>query len=320
MNGPSMYKSLSTVITPMRLPAYAAGWPAVACASLGVDRFIQYLKKFYNHSTVNIFEADESESGRLFYNHDYSSLNFKCKKGSANDFFKEIGEGSKKGIYVGATSVEVAFPGLLAHNSHEFSDEDTLKSIWMCNRIKVACHFDAPYNFAVCLSGKRRFTLFHPSQIKNLYPGPVDFTPAGQIVSLVNFDDPDFDRYPNFKNALESATVIELEAGDAIYIPSMWWHHVESLDDFNVLLNFWWRNSPKYIPSGMDALLHAMLAIRGLNQEERECWRHLFEYYIFSDAEQSVAHLPSHIVGILNSFDPIQAKRIRAILSNRINV
>jgi hypothetical protein len=35
--------------------------------------------------------------------------------------------------------------------------------------------------------------------------------------------------------------MVELEPGDALHIPSMWYHHVEGLEPFNMLVNYWWR-------------------------------------------------------------------------------
>src|SRR5206468_367295 len=83
---------------------------------------------------------------------------------------------------------------------------------------------------------ERRFTLFPPEQLQNLYVGPLDFNPAGQAISLVDHAAPDLERFPRYAEALQHAQVAELEAGDAIFIPSMWWHAVEALAPFNALV------------------------------------------------------------------------------------
>ena len=88
--------------------------------------------------------------------------------------------------------------------------------------------------------------------------GPIDFTPAGQSISLVDFANPDYEAYPKFREALKAAQVVELEPGDAILIPSMWWHHVESLDDMNILINYWWRNTPAYMSTPVNVLQHGL--------------------------------------------------------------
>lgn len=98
--------------------------------------------------------------------------------------------------------------------------------------------------------------------MENLYPGPLDFNPAGQQISLVDFANPDFEKFPRFRKAMAAGQVANLEPGDALFIPSMWWHHMEGLGTFNVLVNYWWRNVPKFMGPAMNVLKHAMLSIR----------------------------------------------------------
>jgi hypothetical protein len=74
-------------------------------------------------------------------------------------------------------------------------------SIWIGNRTIASCHYDAPNNLACCAIGRRRFTLFPPEQIFNLYPGPLDATPGGQAVSVVEFANPDLEKYPRFSRS-----------------------------------------------------------------------------------------------------------------------
>jgi hypothetical protein len=42
---------------------------------------------------------------------------------------------------------------------------------------------------------------------------------------------------------LEVAQEVELVPGDALFIPRDWYHHVEALERFNVLVNYWWDSS-----------------------------------------------------------------------------
>ena len=102
--------------------------------------------------------------------------------------------------------------------------------IWIGNRVKVQTHFDLLDNIACVVGGRRRFTLFPPEQVPNLYIGPLDFTPSGTPMSMVPLTNPDFARYPRFAEALPPRSRRELEPGDALYIPYGWWHHVEVVD------------------------------------------------------------------------------------------
>ena len=93
-------------------------------------------------------------------------------------------------------------------------------------------------NIACCAVGARRFTLFPPDQVANLYPGPLEPTPGGQVVSHGRFPRARSRPLPRFAEALAAAQVAELEPGDALIYPALWWHHVEALSDFNVMVNY----------------------------------------------------------------------------------
>lgn len=167
------------------------------------------------------------------------------------------------------------------------------------------------------VAGRRRFTLFPPDQLANLYIGPLDLTPAGQPVSLVDIAAPDLQRFPRYAQALDHALVAELAPGDALFIPSMWWHHVEALESFNVLVNFWWRQSPAYMDSPMNALMLALLTIRDLPAEQRATWQEVFRHYVFESDESTAAHLPDAARGVLAPMDDASARSLRARLLQR---
>ncbi|WP_193432800.1 cupin-like domain-containing protein, partial [Microbulbifer mangrovi] len=128
---------------------------------------------------------------------------------------------------------------------------------------------------------------------------------------------PDFERFPRFREALASAQLAELEAGDALYIPGMWWHHVESLDTLNVLYTHWWRDSAPYLGRPTNALLHAMLGLRDLPQHQRKAWRALFDYYVFDTDAGSAEHIESAARGIQEQPLSLEkAMQLRAKLQN----
>jgi hypothetical protein len=161
--------------------------------------------------------------------------------------------------------------------------------------------------------------VFPPEQFRNLYIGPLENTPAGRAVSLVDFHDPDLAAFPRFAEALAHARIAELEPGDAIYIPSMWWHHVEGLEVFNVLVNYWWRDTPGFLGQPQDALNHAIWALRDLPQEERAFWRQLFDHYVFENPPEVAEHIPEPARGILAPLTAETASRIRTFLLRTLN-
>jgi len=110
-----------------------------------------------------------------------------------------------------------------------------------------------------------------------------------------------------------------LEPGDAIFMPSQWWHHVQGLEPFNVLVNYWWSSVPAYVPSPMQALYHALWTIRDRPEREKQAWREVFDYYVFGPADQAGAHLPPAARHVLGPVDEAMARQLRAMLMAKLN-
>lgn len=283
----------------------------------------EYIKRFYGGDKLTVFTVPAAEHGRVGYHDDLSGFNF--ERGSANldDVLDRILIGLDKtdaeAVYVGSTLLDRWFPGFRGENDLHMGDRNLLASIWLGNRTRVSAHFDVADNIACCVAGRRRFTLFPPEQLENLYVGPWDNTPAGQAISLVDFANPDFEKFPRFEKALDAAVTVTLEPGDALFLPSMWWHHVEGLDGFNVLVNYWWRNTPAFMGSPLNALKQAMLSLYGLPPEQRAAWRKIFEYYVFDQSADALDHIPEAARGMLQPDNDLIARQLRADLLNQLN-
>ena len=167
--------------------------------------------------------------------------------------------------------------------------------------------------------GRRRFTLFPPAQVENLYPGPLEPTPGGQVVSMFDMNSPDFERFPRAAMALEEGEVAELDAGDVLVYPAMWWHQVEALDDFNVMINYWWNPVPAFVDDPMNTLLHALLSLRDRPDNEKMAWRSFFDFYVFGEPDRPREHLPEHTHGALAPMNEVSARRLRAKLIKKFN-
>src|SRR5690606_9116329 len=131
------------------------------------------------------------------------------------------------GIYAGAVATATHAPRFDAEHPFPLAagQPRVETRIWLGNATQVATHFDLSDNFAVVALGRRRFTLFPPEATANLYVGPLNVTLAGQPVSMVDPLAPDPERYPRYAAARELALIAELEPGDALFIPTLWWHH-----------------------------------------------------------------------------------------------
>jgi len=310
---------------PVVLRGIARDWALVQAGLHSTQEAMTYLRSFDGGVPVPYSFGGPEIDGRPFYNADFTQLNVEVRRGLLTQLLDEIADTldapRPPTYYVASLLIDRALPGFAQHNDAGLAGQgiDASASIWIGNRVTASCHFDTPDNLACCAVGRRRFTLFPPEQIDNLYPGPLEPTPGGQVVSVVDIDRPDFARHPRFRDALASARTAVLEPGDAIFIPSMWWHHVRSLEPFNVLVNYWWRSSPNFLPSPLPALQHAMWALRDLPDREKQAWATIFQYYVFGPGERAGQHLPDAARGELAPFDETQARRTRAQLLARLN-
>lgn len=308
---------------PVVLRGLIRDWPAVRECSASVSAAAGYLSKFWTNAPVTAYIGKASINGRFSYNEDFTGFNFDRGKAPLARILDKLAESAREDrlatIYVGSTPVDGWLPGFRADNDVALPVGDPLASFWLGNQTRISAHFDFPDNLACVVAGTRRFTLLPPDQIGNLYVGPLDPTPSGQAISLVDFNDPDLTRHPRFREALKEARSAVLCPGDAIRIPSMWWHHIESLADFNLLINYWWCTTPASMGSPTDALMHAILSLRDLPERQREAWRGLFNHYVFDADEEVYRHIPERGRGCLSTLDESGAKRLRALLLNRLN-
>jgi len=302
---------------PFIVRGLVADWPLVQAGRSSGAEARAYVLQHARDVPFTASIGEPKAGGRLFYD-DKMEMNFRIARLGLAEIFKGIDDVEAKedapAIYLASVDLHDFFTGLHEANHVDLGDRNCLASIWMGTRTRIAAHNDFPNNLACVAVGKRRFTLFPPDQFRNLYLGPVDNTPAGRAVSMVDFQSPDFDAHPRFREALRHAQVAELEPGDALYIPTMWWHHVEALSDFNVLINYWWRETPKWLGQPQDALTHAMLTVRDLPAGEKRIWRDLFDYYVFDNDDEVVAHIPPHGRSVLAPLTAESAGRIRAFL------
>ena len=318
-----LFACVSELDGPCVFRGAAAGWPLVQKSRSSVEDIADYLLGFYEDKPVTVFSTDEPIGGRIFYTDQLERVNFNQSKRQLDAVLGELAELASKDeaptLYVGSTSIDHYLPGLSEENSLPYGDLQATVRIWIGNQTTVAPHYDAMENIACVCAGQRRFTLFPPEQIENLYVGPIDFTPAGQSISLVDLDNPDLERFPKFEEAAKHATTVVMEPGDAIYIPAMWWHHVQGLDGFNILINHWWQAVPEHMGPPLDALLHALMNIRDLPEPQRQAWRVFFDHYVFGDKENAAAHIPEQRRGVLGEINSDLARQLRAMLRNKLN-
>jgi len=313
-------------VKPVVLRGLVSHWPATQHGRTSAQAIIDYLRRLDNGTLVNAILMPPEADGRLGYNTAMSGFNFARNRVTLSSVGEQILRYSAftraPAVAAQAARIEECLPGFVAENPMPLLDPTVRPRLWLGSTLTTPAHVDETHNIACVVSGRRRFTLFPPEQIANLYIGPVDFTPTGAPIALPSLTEPDFERFPRLRLALQHAQVAELEPGDALYIPALWWHQVESLSSCNVLVNYWWHPiageavgaSPVF-----DCLLHCMLTLRRMPPEVRAGWRAAFEHYIFGPDAPLSDHIPPERRGVLGEITPELAQRIRAHLLGRVN-
>ena len=302
---------------PLVIRGLCRDWPMVAWSRQSDTAFAQGLAKLDNGREVDALLMPAGEGGVIGYNAAVDGFNYAHHRVSITQSLQRLATYSRQenppGLAVQSALLSRCLPGLLEDHAVPFIDKAIEPRIWIGNKVTTPAHFDEYHNIACVVCGVRRFTLFAPEQVRNLYIGPLDFAPTGAAIGMARLDRPDDPRFPRLKDALAEAQVAELHPGDAIYIPPMWWHHVESLEQINALVNYWW----KPVPAGAEApatalgcLMHCILVFRALPPAERAAWKDMLDHYVFGD-EDPAAHIPAGRRGILGALTPEQLAEFR---------
>lgn len=302
---------------PAVLRCLVAAWPAVAEGRKSPQATVDYLLGLDQGSPLPLLTAPPAVQGRFFYGNDMRSPNFERRTAplaaGLHALLAQLANPDPPAIFMEAARVPDCLPTFTKFHRLELLDASIEPRIWIGNAVTVQTHYDLYSNIACVIAGRRRFTLFPPEQLPNLYPGPMDVTLAGVPVSMVRLEGPDYIRYPRFRTALEHAQVVELEPGDALFIPYGWWHRVESLAALNALVNYWWNDAAPTL-SPKDSLLHALFALRELPPEQRAVWRNLFDYYVFQTSGDPLGHLPPGLRGLMGERGEQALREVRKLL------
>lgn len=297
-------------------------WPLVQKAVMSPAELIRYLLQYDTQSEVEIFTAAPELGGHFLYEKNIKSFNFQKAKvpfgQCLGELLNNLDNESSPTLYMGSTVANKCAPGLMTQNLCHLVAPETQPRLWIGNATLVQPHFDVSSNLAIVVGGRRKFTLFPPAQIDNLYIGPLDVTPAGQPMSIVSLLNPDLEKYPRYQFALEASMTAILEPGDAIFIPPLWWHGVQALDRFNMLVNYWWQHTGYGKDSAYDAMVHGMLAIRSLPEADRQAWSHYFKHYIFQGNGHPLKNFPSAAHGVLSEMSPALYQVMRSYLLKKL--
>lgn len=292
---------------PAILKDFFSFWPAVQKARDSDSVFFRYMSSMDSGVQLDTLLLAPETCGRIFYKDGLTGFNFEKRHYPLSAILSQLMKTctDPKAVRIAAQSALVSecLPGFMLENLNPLLPQSVIPRIWLGNKVLVPAHFDDAENLACVIAGTRTFTLFPPEQVCNMYIGPLDYAPTGTPISLVDFTAPDLQRYPKAQYALDQALVAELEAGDALYIPSLWWHQVESTGDINMLCNYWWGGSIGTADSRASpfaSLLHSLLSFRHLPEPQRKAWQVMFNHFLFQQDAESFAHIPEDKRGILS--------------------
>ncbi|MDZ4307832.1 cupin-like domain-containing protein [Allopontixanthobacter sp.] len=308
---------------PVLVRGLVADWPIVAAALGGSEKLAARLSANASDAQLSYASGDPEFLGRFHYTADGRQLNFTRHQASLGQFLQILLDEMKgdlpRSLAAQAMPVHLCIPGFAHVHTMPLISPLVMPRMWICNRTEVAAHNDELENLACVVAGRRRFTLFPPEAIGDLYLGPYELTPGGTPISMVHVSAPDLIRYPRYAKAAKVALVTEMEPGDVLYIPYHWYHHVGALDPINILVNYWWDPARQDLGSPWDALLHGIIALRELPPDQRRAWKAVFDHYVFLTNGDPGEHLAPEMRGVLAQSDPAATARLKRDLINNLS-
>jgi hypothetical protein len=306
LEGPEQF--LREVVEPCRpvvLRGLVKDWPIVEAGRLSPSAVRDHLKPLAAGGDIEAFFGPPAIAGKYFYTEDLKGFNFERRRMSfaaaLESIVSSVGAPGSPSMYVGSVPAQDFLPGFAALNPMPLLNPRIGPRVWIGHAANVSSHYDTVDNLACVAVGTRRFTLFAPQLIDKLYVGPIDNTMAGQPVSLAASSAPDKNRFPLFEEIKDQSLIAELQPGDALYLPKLWWHKVESTAPFNVLVNYWWDAFPAGPDAPYTSLLLSMITIAERPLAERQAWQAYFDHYVFRSHGHPLAHLPAEQHGLLGS-------------------
>lgn len=315
IDGPRDFQRLMAAEKPAVIKGLFDHWPALAEGLVSPARLNAYLRRMDQGAQATVMEAPFSSGGRYVYAPDMREFNFTKRQRSITETLDQIERNltieNAPFLAIQMLPLSSHMPGFVADNPLPLMPPQITSRLWVGGPLKTQTHNDRDHNLACVIAGRRRFLLFPPEQVNNLYIGPLDNPPP---LSLVDPEQPDDERFPKFREAMRAAVVAHLGPGDALFMPKYWWHHVTSLDPYNAMVNYWWGDFATGLERTNDAFLTALLAFGHLPPGERAYWKAMFDAYVFKTAGNATGHIPAALKGVLGPMSEPVRERLKAEL------
>lgn len=178
-------------------------------------------------------------------------------------------------------------------------------------------HNDGYENINCLIKGEKTLIMANKSDLANVY---LDI-PNGAY-SSIDVDNVDDEKYPLLKHV--QFYNVSMEAGDCLYIPTRWFHYVNSYNR-NIAINKWWHSHKSPIPCEEKSRHTTTQTLdvlgAGADEEDGPLYRvlltklymteHLYTHHslprdIFSDITQDVLEDRGYFTGEDSIFDTVQ--------------
>ena len=309
---PADFAAIVAAGMPVVIKGLIGDWVALAAGRHSPGRLNAYLAGMDRGMPVPLMEAPARAEARFAYRADIREFTFTKRNVPLREALGRIealtGQDGAPTAAIQLLPLADAMPDFVRQNPMPLLTADAGPKLWLGGAVKTQTHNDRDHNLACVIAGHRRFLLFPPDQVANLYIGPLDNPPP---LSLVDPETPDHDRFPRFGEAMAAARIALLEPGDALFIPRYWWHHVTSLDPYNAMVNYWWGAPAGEGEEPNNAFLAALLALKHLPPGERAYWQAMFAAHVFGEPEISAGHIPEALRGVLGTMRPADRAALR---------
>ena len=313
-------KKLNTIIEsrrPIIFRGYVNDWPIMKY-NKSMGAILEYLqchsKKKNNHAVAIGSNKINNEMGlteQMKVNHIYKTWNFNKFK---TELINKNSIDTNKLLYLQASSIKSNFPKLYTQLNQKFAHYSINPKIWIGDGQLTPIHSDSEHNFTCCVCGIKRFIIFPPQEIGNLYLSPIDKNPAGTPVSTINTLNYNLSTHPKFELALKKAIMAELYPGDVLFLPAGWYHEVQS-EGFNTMINYWWKDiSAAEFANAKEAFNISMASIKNLPKEYRDYWKIWFDHYVFQINGDPYEHIQQRHQGVYGKSTPYRKKKLKILI------
>ena len=293
-----------TYVKENRFPAVFKGLDIGNATSLWTA---DYLCEKLGNTPVTIHVAKDDKMNFMKKNFLYKTLPFdefvrRASRVEQDDYFVHNKEkyylrSQGNNVRKDPSDVRVQFPFIAGDIKFPqfFDESDYFSSVFRISSysLQIWTHYDIMDNILMHLVGRKRVVLYPPSDALNLYL-------IGDKSEVVDMDNPDYEKYPKFRNATKYECI--LEPGDVLFIPAMWFHNITTLD-FSISVNVFWKNLQHSFYDSKDVygnkdLLPAQRAFQGVDkalktlQELPDEYANFFARRLISHIENKLTNKP----------------------------